>query len=332
MIARLWYGNSALRWPLWPISWLYRALTGCRRAWYRFGTGRVTRLPVPVIVVGNLTVGGAGKTPVVLWLAAQLRSAGWRPGIVSRGYKGKATSWPQRVSADSDPGWLGDEPVLLAQRSGCPVAVGPDRAAAAEMLLGECDIVVADDGLQHYALARDFELAVIDGERGLGNGLCLPAGPLREPPGRLATVGAVLINGGSYQVAGPRVWRGCLQADAAHHLASDATRPLGAFRSAPVHAVAGIGNPLRFFRMLQRAGLEVSGHPLADHAIISQRDLVFADDRAVLMTEKDAVKARSLDVARHWWYVPVDFVLASADGAALLDAIETAVGQPPRGD
>ncbi len=329
MIANIWYGNSRLKWLLWPLSGLYRVLIELRRALYRTGLRRTIRLPVPVIVVGNITAGGTGKTPVVLWLVARLRSAGWRPGILSRGYKGQASTWPQRVRLDSDPAWVGDEPVLLAQRSGCPVAVGPNRIAAAGLILDQCNILVADDGLQHHALERDFEIAVIDGERGLGNGLCLPAGPLREPRQRLDSVGAVVINGGDYWAPGARVLRGELRAGPACQLSGNEARRLESFRSEGVHALAGIGNPGRFFRMLKAAGLQVTAHPLPDHARIRQQDLSVADAGALLMTEKDAVKARCLNVPAGCWYVPVDFVLEEGDEKQLLYAIEAAIGQPP---
>ena len=329
MIELIWYQNSWLKWLLWPLSWLYRAVICVRRGLYRAGLARVKKLPLPVIVVGNVTVGGTGKTPVVLWLVAQLRAAGWQPGIISRGYQGAATTWPQQVRAGSDPNWVGDEPVLLAQRSGCPVAVGPERVRAAELILDQCDVVVADDGLQHYGLERDFEIAVVDGERGLGNGLCLPAGPLREPRRRLQNVGAVLINGGDYQVAGSRVVRGRLQHGFARQVAGDQEKCLELFRSEPVHALAGIGNPTRFFRMLEEAGLTVIPHPRRDHARIRTDDLAFGDEGALLMTEKDAVKARALTNAVNCWYVPVDFILGAADAKQVLYAIEAAIGQPP---
>ena len=329
MINQLWYGASWLRWLLWPLSWLYRLVVMLRVVCYRRGLLASTRLPIPVIVVGNLTVGGTGKTPVVLWLADQLRAAGWRPGIVSRGYRGRATTWPQQVRLDSDPDWVGDEPVLLAQRSGCPVAVGPDRVAAARLILEHCDILIGDDGLQHYPLRRDFEIVVVDGERGLGNGLLLPAGPLREPPGRLAAADFVMINGGSVAVPGSRVVRGELVAGPPYRLASAETRDLHAWRNEQVHAVAGIGHPERFFRMLDRNGLTVIAHPLPDHATIKMEDLSFGDERMVLMTEKDAVKARTLSLSPAWWAVPVDFVLDEPNVKQVMYAIEATVGQPP---
>jgi tetraacyldisaccharide 4'-kinase len=328
VIDQIWYGNSVVRWLLVPLSWLFRGLVSVRSAWYRLGLGQINQLPVPVIIVGNINVGGTGKTPVVIWLAARLKAAGWRPGIVSRGYKGAANTWPQHVRGDSDPEWVGDEPVLLARRSGCPVAVGPDRVAAATLILDHCNVLIADDGLQHYALGRDFEIAVIDGERGLGNRMCLPAGPLREPVQRLKTVDAVILNGGDFQPVNVRGIRGNLVAESACRLVTGETRRLDAFRSTPVHAVAGIGNPRRFFRTLEQFGLEVIAHPLADHAKIDSSQFAFGDDQAVLMTEKDAVKALSIGAAENWWSVPVDFELAEPDTRRLMYAIEAVIGQP----
>ena len=205
VIDAIWYGRSPLRWPLWPISLLFRAATSVRSAAYRRGVARSAVLAVPVVVVGNITSGGTGKTPFVVWLAAQLKARGWSPGIVTRGYRGRAGSWPQRVSAQSDPGLVGDEPVLLAARTACPVVAGPDRVAAARRLLADAeqsgyavDVLLSDDGLQHYRLARAFEIAVVDGVRGFGNALCLPAGPLREPVSRLRSVDAVVVNDGAH--------------------------------------------------------------------------------------------------------------------------------------
>ena len=193
----VWYGRNPVRWVLWPVSLLYLALARLRRTAYARGWRQAVETSVPVIVVGNVSVGGTGKTPFVIWLAEQLKQRGRRVGIVTRGYRGRGTQWPQPVTADSDPYEVGDEPVLLARRTGCPVVAGPDRVACVEALIKETrvDVVLSDDGLQHYRLARRFEIAVVDGVRGMGNELCLPAGPLREPPGRLQEVDAIVVNG-----------------------------------------------------------------------------------------------------------------------------------------
>lgn len=284
---RHWYRLSALSVLLAPLSAAFALGVAARRTAHSVGLARVERLPVPVVVVGNLVVGGTGKTPLVLWLVETLRDRGWRPGIVSRGYGGAAAA-PRAVPADGDPRDFGDEPVLLAERSGCPVFVGRDRVAAARALLAAsaCDVIVCDDGLQHYRLARDFEIAVED-ERGHGNGLMLPAGPLREPASR--RVDAVVANGaertGAYamQLEPAGFWR-----------VSGEGSPvaLAELRGKRLHAVAGIGNPARFFATLRGLGLDVVEHPFPDHHRYAPGELEFPDCDRVLMTEKDAVKCR----------------------------------------
>jgi tetraacyldisaccharide 4'-kinase len=272
-------------------------------------------MPVPVVVVGNLTVGGSGKTPLVLWLVAELKRMGLRPGIVSRGYGG-AQKAPTPVTGNSDPAQVGDEPVLLASRSACPVYIGRRRRSAARALLRnhDCGVIVSDDGLQHYALRRDVEVIVVDGQRRFGNGFCLPAGPLREPPARLALGDYVVVNGrareGEYAMG--------LRAESVVNLKDpEHVQPLEAFRHQRVHAVAGIGHPLRFFDMLRAHGIEVEDHPFPDHHPYRAQDIAFADGRAVLMTEKDAVKCRAFAHDR-CWYVPVSAVPDTRFAAALL--------------
>ncbi len=310
-----------------------------RRGLYRLGIKEQATVPVPVIVVGNVTVGGTGKTPFVIWLARELGARGFTPGIVTRGYGGRAAEWPQRVLATSSADDVGDEPVLIARRTGCPVQAGPDRAAAAAALLREApqvDVILADDGLQHYRLARAFEIAVIDGVRGLGNGQCLPAGPLREPAARLATVDAVVIHGRPVErrdathaglpVNGPQVAMS-LTVSRVYRLADGAEARLDAFAGQPVHALAGIGHPERFFRMLEDAGMSVQRHPLADHARIRAQDLPVKPAWPLLMTEKDAVKLRGVARA-DVWCVAVDAVVGAAEGSRLLAAIEATIGAP----
>jgi tetraacyldisaccharide 4'-kinase len=296
-----WLRVTPLSVVLLPVSWLFAAATAARRALYRAGLLETRRVPVPVIVVGNLVVGGAGKTPLVLDLVARLIEAGHNPGIVSRGYGGTARGTAKEatpVHAQSDPAVHGDEPVLLAQRSGAPVWIGRDRAQAAAMLLRahpECDVIVSDDGLQHYRLARDIEIAVED-DRGHGNGLLLPAGPLREAAGR--RVDALVINGeigarrrAPIESGGGPVFRMTLEPDGFYGL-HDRKRPVPKedLAGKRLHAVAGIGNPERFFRLLDDMGLRAHEHTFPDHHRFSASDLEFSDCDAVLMTEKDAVK------------------------------------------
>jgi len=309
-LNRIWYEGSPPPWWLRSLSGVYAAVTAVRRDLYRSGLRRSTRIEIPVIVVGNLSVGGTGKTPLVLWLVQQLKVRGLRPGIVTRGFGGRAGP-PRLLQPDADAAEAGDEPVLLMRRSGVPVAVGRDRPAAAALLFrAGCDLIVSDDGLQHYALERDCEIVVIDGLRRLGNGRLLPAGPLREAPQRLRGIDALVINGGDVAAvtgaaAFEHTFAMALAASSAVALVGGAIRPLSAFRGAPVHAVAGIGNPRRFFATLRQAGLELIEHALADHARIGAADIRYPDSNPVLMTEKDAVKCAQLADERHW-YVPVD--------------------------
>jgi tetraacyldisaccharide 4'-kinase len=269
-----------------------------RRGWLAsFAAG------VPVIVIGNLSVGGTGKTPLVIWLVEYLRRRGHRPGIASRGYGGDVGKEPLPVAADADPARFGDEPVLLARRSGAPVVVARDRVAAARRLAGEhgCDVVVTDDGLQHYRLRRDLEVLVVDGARGFGNGRCLPAGPLREPVRRARRADLVIFNGRS---DGRRPGMRLLPGDAVSLADAARTRPLGDFRGVRVRAVAGIGHPRRFFTMLEQLGLAIDPMPYPDHHRFSAADAADWGAGPVLMTEKDAVKLKG-PALPDAWFVPV---------------------------
>ncbi|MFA7094943.1 MAG: tetraacyldisaccharide 4'-kinase [Gammaproteobacteria bacterium] len=314
-----WYGRSPLSLALAPLGWLYCLVAVLRRKAYRLGLRPVCRLSVPVIVVGNITVGGTGKTPLVAWLVRFLKQAGYTPGIISRGYRGNATVWPQAVDAGSDPALVGDEAVLLAQHSECPVMVGPDRAAAARALLERypCDVIISDDGLQHYRLGRDIEIAVIDGARRLGNGRCLPAGPLREPRGRLRSVDFIVVNGGDAE--GGQYAMRLVEQDARNLADAGTVQPVAAFSE--VHAVAGIGNPARFFSRLRALGLQITEHPFPDHHAYQPQDLDFGDARPLLMTEKDAVKCHRFAQA-HYWYVPVEARLDERFGERLLNLLK----------
>ncbi len=325
LLNGLWYEESPLRWVLWPVAAIYEQLARARRLAYQRGWLRAVEVRVPVIVVGNVSVGGTGKTPVVIWLADELKRRGRRVGIVTRGYRGKAVDWPREVAADSDPVEVGDEPVLLARRTACPVVAGPDRAAAAEALLASrtVDVLLADDGLQHYGLARSFEIAVVDGVRGMGNGLCLPAGPLREPPSRLQQVDAIVVNGGTWGHAG--VFRGQAVVTKVYSIKTGEVRTLESFRGAPVHAVAGIGNPQRFFDLLEESDLEVMPHPLEDHAELGPEQLRFEEPGAVLVTEKDAVKCERF-APEGVWCVVVDLKFDDDRSARLLRLVLRQLG------
>jgi len=327
---RVWYRRSPP--PLWlmPLSLAYGAGAAARRSMYRRGWRHAVQLPCPVIVVGNLTVGGTGKTPLVGWLAARLAAAGRRPGIVARGYRTTAGG-PRLVAASDDAAVVGDEPLLLARRTGLPVAIGRARPAAAQRLIdGGCDVIVSDDGLQHYALRRDCEILVVDGERRFGNGWLLPAGPLRESAARCRSVDALVVNGGT---ASAGEWPMRLEAHSAVPLRGGAAVPLGVFRGLAVHAIAGIGNPERFFRMLRDRGIEVTAHARDDHAHYTAADIRFADGKPVLMTEKDAVKCASWADERHW-AVPVDAVFAEDAADALLGIVmrRIAAAARPQGE
>jgi tetraacyldisaccharide 4'-kinase len=304
-LQRNWY-SGARPWPgLRALEWLYAAAV--RRRVGRFNDGRepVEELAVPVVVVGNITVGGTGKTPLTIALVRALCERGWRPGVVSRGYGGENDK-PQLLDASSDPARVGDEPCLI-HRTGVPVAVGRDRPAAARLLIADgCDLVLADDGLQHYRLARDIEICVIDGVRRFGNGHLLPAGPLREPLERLSRVDFRVCNGGEPGV-GEVPMR--LSGDAAVGLRDPSLRcALDAFAGRAVHAVAAIGHPQRFFASLRAHGIDPLEHPFADHHPFVPDDLAFGDGLPVLMTDKDAVKCAAFGQP-DWWSVPVAAVL-----------------------
>jgi tetraacyldisaccharide 4'-kinase len=302
-MQRCWYSpGTAPPWWTLPLASFYGAVVRLRRRLYRGGILRSQRLPVPVIVVGNITVGGAGKTPLVIALVMALRERGWKPGVVSRGYGGSAGG-PLLLGPLPDPEQVGDEPALIASRTGAPIAVGTDRPAAARLLLDQdVDVIVTDDGLQHYALQRDVEICVLDGVRRLGNGRLLPAGPLRETASRLGRVDFIVCNGREPR---PDETPMRLAADTAVSLIDRSVRkPLAMFSRMRVHAVAGIGHPQRFFDTLREHDIDVIGHPFPDHHRYTLGDLAFGDDLPILMTEMDAVKCRAF-AKTDWWSVPV---------------------------
>ena len=311
-----WNTKTKLHLILYPISLVFRALVALRRDLYLSSFLASHQLLLPVIVVGNISVGGTGKTPLTLALAKQLIERGWHPLIVSRGYGGAIRN-PQPVNKSNPAAQVGDEPLLMAQRDICPVWVGADRVATAQAALQahpQCDIVLCDDGLQHYRLQRDVEIAVIDAERGFGNGRMLPAGPLREPVSRLETVDAVVVNGTgtsadqfSMQLTGDIFY---------NLLDPGRTATPADFNKPNIHAVAGIGHPQRFFQHLEKLGISFTPHAFSDHHPYQAIDLTFSDCDAILLTEKDAVKCTAFADARYW-VLPVD---AQVD-PALMDLI-----------
>ena len=298
-LQAVWYRGARLDILLLPLAWLFGLVVWLRRCGYRHSLLPVTRLPVPVVVVGNIVAGGSGKTPFVIWLVDLLRANGYYPGILSRGHGGAASFWPQQVRPDSDPHIVGDEPLMLAQRCGCPVVVDPDRVRGGYGLLehNHCDVIVCDDGLQHYRLARDIEIVLVDGVRRFGNGRLLPAGPLREPPRRLQEADFVVVKGrGSVTEYPMRMVDIVLVNMADMTLRCEPQQ----FDGHAVHAVTGIGNPHGFFAQLRAYGMAVTEHPFADHHPFKAQDVRFADDLPVVMTEKDAVKCTEFADSRFW--------------------------------
>ena len=316
LLDRVWYEGAPAPWWLAALVPVYRALRFLDQMPWRVGWRTPRRVGVPVVVVGNLAVGGSGKTPLVIALVDALRARGWKPGVASRGYGGTRRR-PLLLDDMPDPSGVGDEPTLIRHRTRAPVAVGRNRSHAAALLAEHgCDVILADDGLQNPSLARDVEICVIDGRRRFGNGRLLPAGPLREPVTRLATVDFRVCNGGSAQ-PGEIPMR--LAGEMAVSLARDAaTRPLESFAGTRVHAVAAIGHPERFFTSLRAHGIEVIAHAFPDHHRFEPADLAFGDALPVLMTEKDAVKCTAWAAPGHWC-VPVRAELPDS----FPDAIDT---------
>ncbi|MBS0359636.1 MAG: tetraacyldisaccharide 4'-kinase [Proteobacteria bacterium] len=312
---KIWYQESSWMKIFSPFSWVFLNIVKTRRFLYRKGLKSVTRLPVPVIVVGNITVGGVGKTPVVIQLAEWFKQNGLKPGLISRGYGGHAKQYPVIVHSDSDSTVVGDEALLLMRRTQCPMVVAPDRVAAAKLLLEkyDIDIILSDDGLQHYALARDIEIVVVDATRGYGNGLCLPVGPLREPISRMNEVDFVIFNGVN-KVLGSEKFRERFYSmtikplQFINVLDSKLTQGKEYFQGKSLHAVAAIGNPQRFFRTLRDMGLEFTELEFPDHYHFMASDLEFSDNSLILMTEKDAMKCRGIANVNSW-YLSVSAVI-----------------------
>jgi len=328
-LQRLWYGPAWRSLPLWPLELLFRLAVALKGLVFRIGLRRTRSVPVPVIVVGNLTVGGTGKTPVTAWLARQLTLRGHRVGVVLRGYGGSHDGAPRLVNVDDDPAVVGDEALLHAHRRPHVVAIGADRVAAAELAADRgAEVIVCDDGLQHLRLGRDYEIAVVDASRGLGNGHMLPAGPLREPRGRLEGVDAVVITdrgsdgrpSGAVRPQSPFVVEARLRLGDAIDLVTAERRPLSAFAGQAAHGVAGIGHPEAFFAALRDAGVILTEHALRDHAPIGPGSLPVAPGTTVLMTEKDAVKCRA-HARPGWWWVDLEVEIDRSSAETMLSLI-----------
>ena len=337
-LQRRWYApgtsGSVVDFGLRMLAALYAAAIGLRRGAYRHGWLRAQRIGVPVIVVGNLGVGGSGKTPLVIALIESLRAAGWNPGVVSRGY-GRRSRGLRRVDANTRPSEGGDEPVSIARRTGAPVVVDADRVAAARTLHAHgCDVIVADDGLQHYRLHRDLEIEVIDGVRGYGNGRLLPAGPLREPVGRAQDCDFHVVNSGDAAVAAKARYNMQLRGAELVGLDGRQCKLLATLAGCRVHAVAGIGAPARFFGMLRQAGIEPVEHAFADHHAYRAQDFAFDEALPIVMTEKDAVKCGSFALPDAWM-LPVRAHLDDAFFAAVIAQLSalasTAASDPGSG-
>jgi tetraacyldisaccharide 4'-kinase len=332
--TRAWLRRGPLALALWPLSLLFRLLAALRVALFRAGVLQSERLPVPVIVVGNIFIGGTGKTPLTIWLVEQLRAAGLHPGVISRGHGGEGDTGPREVMAASNAREVGDEPLLIANRTGCPVVVGRRRAQAGRLLLErhpEVNVLVTDDGLQHYALRRDVELVLFDG-RGVGNGWTLPAGPLREPASRrrdVTVVNTPELTPALAKAVGGRPWQMRLAGEYAEQLCDPQQRaPLSALKNKRIVAAAGIGNPGRFFTMLKAAGLDIHELPLPDHHDFLDDPFRNLNADLILITEKDAVKCRQLEHLNNdprLWVVPV---AAQIDPALAAYIVEKCRGRP----
>lgn len=317
----IWYKDHFFGLWLLPFSVIYIESVSIRRFLYRIRLFKTTTVPAPVIIIGNITVGGTGKTPLVIWMAELLKQHGYIPGIISRGYGGKSQQWPQQVTAESDPAIVGDEAVLMASRCACPVIVGPQRVKSATRLIEQfqCNVILSDDGLQHYALARDIEIIAIDAQRRFGNSYFLPAGPLREQLDRLQKVDLVICNGDAYE---ENEFSMHVQGHQAINLSTGEQRDLSSFADQPCHAVAAIGNPERFFTLLQHYHIAIKKHSFMDHHPYAAEDIMFTDQHPVIMTEKDAVKCKAYATKQHW-YVPVSAQPELRFEKQLLDLLKT---------
>lgn len=323
-----WYSSGPISFALWPLSWVYCGISMFRSKLHKASQDR-TIVKVPIIVVGNITVGGTGKTPMVIWLANFLKAYGFKPGVVSRGYGGKTSRWPQRVTHHSKAEITGDEPLLITQRTGCPVYVCTRRVAAINQMLKEnsdINVIISDDGLQHYKMPRDIEIAMVDGHRGFGNQLCLPAGPLRESISRLKKVDFRVITEAEADDDDDNSFSMHLEGNELVNLQNPKKRKLlSDFKRKPVHAVAGIGNPMRFFTKLSTNRLKLIMHAFPDHHRFQPQDFRYEQHLPVIMTEKDAVKCKHL-ATENFWYLPVKARLGHEFGGALIKKLREKTG------
>ncbi len=299
---------------------IFNDIVRLRRYFYRIGLLKVHKLPVPVVIVGNITVGGTGKTPLTIFLAELLKQSGYKPGIICRGYGGQAEDWPQLVNIDSDPRQIGDEALLMARRTDCPVVAGPKRVAAARLMLeqSDCNVIISDDGLQHYSLDRDIEIIVIDGERRFGNGYSLPSGPLRESISRISEVDFLVCNGTNVE---ENEYSMTVDGSEAINLLTGEKKPLSFFKKKSCQAIAGMGNPQRFFALLDDAEISYDAHIFPDHHDYQETDLQFGMEYEVFMTEKDMVKCYSFAKKNHW-FVPVHAKLPGVFTERFLEKLE----------
>lgn len=327
-LLREWQRHGVWAWLTSPLGGLVCLLAGLKRKLYTEAYLKQTRIATPLIVVGNLSVGGAGKTPLVGHLSKMLLKQGYRPGVLCRGYKGQARSWPQLATAQSDPQQVGDEPVMLAMQTGCPIMAGPDRAVSATRLIDQhhCNVIISDDGFQHLKLARDVDIVVIDGERGLGNGWCLPAGPLRESPSALGAADMLVIHGetsihSSPLPAGTTSYTMRLKPGTPYPLSNAPAETLQQLNDSKLHAIAGIGHPQRFFMLLRKLEFDIIEHAFPDHHAYLETDLQFADTLPLITTEKDATKLAGIKTDRPIWVLPVVADLEAAFDAVILEKL-----------
>jgi len=316
----IWYQDNFIGLCLLPFSMIFNDIARFRRYLYRIGLLKKHKLSVPVIIVGNITVGGTGKTPLTIYIVGQLKQLGYKPGVIARGYGGESEQWPKMVFKDCNPAEVGDEPLVIARHNECPIAVGPDRVATAKLLLEQtdCNVIISDDGLQHYRLERDIEIIVIDGERRFGNGYSLPSGPLREAVSRIREVDFLVCNGGNVEEDEfPMV----VQGQKAINLLSGEQQPLNYFKNKSCYAVAGIGNPQRFFSLLDDAGISYQRHVFSDHHDFTQEDLRFEGTGEILMTEKDSVKCAAF-AQKNYWHIPVTASLPGVFTEKLVNKLE----------